>query len=634
MTNVVLFTPKSELDKKQNLQDFLNFAKQLPPLSQEMDYDSNYWKGIVNFTKLGVNARDKNPENLLHPSIIPFAKAYVIYCKSVEKTKNTHQLKAIRVIEKAILQRHPDIDVTQIDSNVLDRAAQIALETYGTGSYQAGCHLEKLQTFLVNKKIVEYFSWKNPIKRPEDTIEKVGEKGKEARDKRLPDEDALLAIAEIFALGEENLSPRDIFITSTITLLLSAPARGSEPLYLKTDCLHYDKDKDGNPAVGLKWYSGKGYGYEVKWIASAMVPCTEEAVKRLKNLSSESREYAISLEKSGNPNTQRRASTTFPYIDFKRAPEITLKWSDALYVYFFDQFNLQRKTNKTRLWIPTINTLNEDLAKTKKTTKNSDDLVNVLSLFERHNYPSHYKVTSHQLRHLLSTIAKVNGMEDELHSKWAGRADAKQNRIYNHKTPEQYNQQYRQHLDKYELSSNENGFRHIQIADPNSIQELNTQASLTAHFTEFGMCVHDYIMTPCAKHRDCVNCVEQVCVKGNDEKLARLKTKLEREKALLDGDKKAVDDELIGADKHYQKRVTTIARCEELIAALTNDDIPDGSLIRLNIEDISSLDHALDINNKKRLPKIEKNRGLGVEQLKKAPRALEKLKQLRAKNNG
>jgi len=139
MTNVVLFTPKSELDKKQNLQDFLNFAKQLPPLSQEMDYDSNYWKGIVNFTKLGVNARDKNPENLLHPSIIPFAKAYVIYCKSVEKTKNTHQLKAIRVIEKAILQRHPDIDVTQIDSNVLDRAAQIALETYGTGAFPFTC---------------------------------------------------------------------------------------------------------------------------------------------------------------------------------------------------------------------------------------------------------------------------------------------------------------------------------------------------------------------------------------------------------------------------------------------------------------------------------------------------------------
>ena len=204
----------------------------------------------------------------------------------------------------------------------------------------------------------------------------------------MPDEDALLAIAEIFALGEENLSPRDIFTTSTITLLLSAPARGSEPLYLEADCLHYDKDKDGNPAVGLKWYSGKGYGYEVKWIASVMVPCTEEAVKRLKNLSSESRKYAISLENGGDLDIQQIASATFPNIAFKRTPEIKLKWSDALYAYFFDQFNLQRKTNKTRLWIPTINTLNEDLAKTKKTQKKSDDLVNVLSLFERHNYPS------------------------------------------------------------------------------------------------------------------------------------------------------------------------------------------------------------------------------------------------------
>lgn len=88
-------------------------------------------------------------------------------------------------------------------------------------------------------------------------MKKLGKKEKRLRDKRLPDEDALLAIAEIFALGEENLSPRDIFTTSTITLLLSAPARGSEPLYLEVDCLVYGTDKDGNPAVGLKWYSGK-----------------------------------------------------------------------------------------------------------------------------------------------------------------------------------------------------------------------------------------------------------------------------------------------------------------------------------------------------------------------------------------
>lgn len=130
--------------------------------------------------KVGINAKDKNPENLLHPSIIPFAKAYVIYCQSARRNKKHSSDKSHSQSKKAILQNHPDVDITQINSNILDRAAQIAQETYKTGSYQAGCHLEKLQTFLVNKKLLNIFSWKNPIKRPEDTIEKVGKKGKEA----------------------------------------------------------------------------------------------------------------------------------------------------------------------------------------------------------------------------------------------------------------------------------------------------------------------------------------------------------------------------------------------------------------------------------------------------------------------
>ncbi len=37
------------------------------------------------------------------------------------------------------------------------------------------------------------------------------------------------------------------------------------------------------------------------------------------------------------------------------------------------------------------------------------------------------------------------------------------------------------------------------------------------HATEFGYCVHDYMMSPCDKFRDCINCNEQVCVKGEEE---------------------------------------------------------------------------------------------------------------------
>jgi hypothetical protein len=77
----------------------------------------------------------------------------------------------------------------------------------------------------------------------------------------------------------------------------------------------------------------------------------------------------------------------------------------------------------------------------------------------------------------------------------------------------------------------------------------------------------------------------------------------------------------------------TIKVCSELFDRLTDDNLPDGTLIKLSSElEMSHLDKALDINNKKRLPKIEKNRKSGVQTLNRPPHALAKLKMLRGRN--
>ena len=62
---------------------------------------------------------------------------------------------------------------------------------------------------------------------------------------------------------------------------------------------------------------------------------------------------------------------------------------------------------------------------------------------------------------------------------------------------------------------------------PVTIQEFNTLDHAAVHVTEYGYCVHDYTMGPCEKFRDCVNCTEQVCIKGEDiEILDRIKKRL------------------------------------------------------------------------------------------------------------
>ncbi|MGZ0080082.1 hypothetical protein [Methylomonas sp. ZR1] len=628
MDNVLIFTPKFEKDAKQNLKDFIGFSQKLPALNDKLVYSSNYWKGAVNFTKIGVSSKNREPRNQLDESIIPFAKAYVTYSQSLKKAKAFNEMKAIRALEQVMLKTNGTVDVNSINAVTLDQAAQVIRESYeGQAIYHGGLHLEKLQDFLVSKKIVKPFTWINPLNRHPDDVDKVGEVGATHREKKLPDENALLALAEIFALGEDNLSKRDIFTSSAIAILLTAPARASELFYLKVDCLHEDVDRQGNKVLGIKWYSGKGYGYEVEWVPSSMENTVREAVRRLKNLSEPARKFAKSLEDNKASSTFSERLLNFPYVPYTTGDDVSVKWSEGLFTLHAYEFRIKGSVNTRKLWMPHIDTLNEDLEPTKKKKKDSNEPVNVKSIFQRHEYLS-YKITSHQIRHLLSTIAKVNGMDTALLTKWAGRANEKHNRVYNHTPPEHYNKQLSL-ISGSHITSHSN-LPIIEIVKPNTIQEINTSASLTLHQTEFGVCIHDYIISPCSKHRQCITCPEQVCLKGDNVKLERLKTHLEAEQSLLISDRAAMVEGTIGADRHYNKRLESIKICSELIEKLTDDTLPDGTLIKLSsASNMSHLDKALDINNKKRLPKIEKNRDTGVQTVIRGPQALNKLKMLR-----
>lgn len=714
MSELIKFKPKHEFEHKLNLADFIELCEaypHLPPAKSSQDeyhYDSAYWNGVVNFTKLGVNARKRGKEYELDDSIMPFAKAYFTYQQSHAPTKTKNESKALRVIEQALLKAHGTVDITQLKPAILDNAAQLARESYAPqAAYHCGAELEVMCRFLCEHKIVKQFTWKNPIKRGEDTVDKVGVVGKEYREKKLPSDDALEAIAEIFSLGEKSLSSRDIFTTSCIALLMAAPARGSELFYLKVDCIEVAKDAQGKEQLGLRWYSGKGFGYEVEWIPDCMWDVVQEAVRRLKKLSADAREFAKSVEKSpyflpcpsgvalnekltkeqvilalgvdvsvfeehreikGEVVVKKGLETKkgqtlsyqllkrygiqpkhyevtmtelneivhkkikengFPYIAYKTGESIKVKWSDALFSQMANAFHSVKRTSAIELWIPKIGTINEDLAATKKKTKDGNGMTNQLSLFERHNYQS-MKVLSHQLRHLLNTMAKVGGMSDTLLTRWSGRADPRQTRVYNHQSPEQLNAKVRA-IKKTHYDNTSLGITEFVVATPETLQEINADANITAHVTEFGACIHSYVLNPCEKHRDCVNCEEQVCEKGDDEKLQRLKEKLAYEEMLLIGDQKAVDDGLVNAEAFLNKRLLTIERCKGLIEKLEDDSIPDGSLIKLAIDKVSRLDKALDINGKKRLPKLdapkkEVSYSGSAEQMRTRPKALERLK--------
>lgn len=683
MDNLIYFPSDKVQSPYSEIKRFIDFVKQLSELNEDIKFDENYWKGEVNFVKTGISSKDRSPENLLHHSIIEFAKAYVKYQRIKSKLRTTDTILSIRAIEQICLDRYGEVDLTKLVIADFDLAAENTKVNYKASSaYHVGRQLKILLDFLRQLKIVALPEWKNPIKKPADKSIVLDEESEEHRASKLPDEDAIFALADIFSRKDSELSDRDIFVTSAVSLLLAAPERASELFFLKHNCIHEEevqtlsKSSLGLVAdasniekvLGIRWYAQKNYGYDIKYIPSVMIPTVKRAVERLIKMSEKPRHLAYLLEISDKfprhdlcpkvPDDQllkrsevllamgfdvsqyndsqandsgkvflnardipisnyevclndlnillrNRLPKDFPYVPFQTGNGVKVKWSEALFACFVHQFNKSKSTIFSELWMPKIGTLNEDLSPTRKKLRGKNELSNRQTIFQRWGYGDH-SITTHQFRHLLNTIANTNGMDSMLLAKWSGRADMKQNRVYDHTSVEDRN------FSLIEMQKNEVGKVNtdstftFQIATPRTLQELNTKTTLSMHTTEFGFCTHSYIDEPCLKYRNCLNCTEHVCIKGDEEKKKRLQDRLRKEKILWAKDKESVSKNVSGAAVWLETRELTIKRCEKMIALLHDPNIPDGTPLSIPpSEDVTHLDLAYQKAGRKRIPTIE-----------------------------
>lgn len=691
MDNLIYFPSDKVQSPYSEIKRFIDFVKQLSELNEDIKFDENYWKGEVNFVKTGISSKDRSPENLLHHSIIEFAKAYVKYQRIKSKLRTTDTILSIRAIEQICLDRYGEVDLTKLVIADFDLAAENTKVNYKASSaYHVGRQLKILLDFLRQLKIVALPEWKNPIKKPADKSIVLDEESEEHRASKLPDEDAIFALADIFSRKDSELSDRDIFVTSAVSLLLAAPERASELFFLKHNCIHEEevqtlsKSSLGLVAdasniekvLGIRWYAQKNYGYDIKYIPSVMIPTVKRAVERLIKMSEKPRHLAYLLEISDKfprhdlcpkvPDDQllkrsevllamgfdvsqyndsqandsgkvflnardipisnyevclndlnillrNRLPKDFPYVPFQTGNGVKVKWSEALFACFVHQFNKSKSTIFSELWMPKIGTLNEDLSPTRKKLRGKNELSNRQTIFQRWGYGDH-SITTHQFRHLLNTIANTNGMDSMLLAKWSGRADMKQNRVYDHTSVEDRN------FSLIEMQKNEVGKVNtdstftFQIATPRTLQELNTKTTLSMHTTEFGFCTHSYIDEPCLKYRNCLNCTEHVCIKGDEEKKKRLQDRLRKEKILWAKDKEAVSKNVTGATVWLGTRELTIKRCEQLIALLDDPNILDGTPLSLPpSEDVPHLDLAYQKAGRKRIPVIENTQRKKIE---------------------
>jgi hypothetical protein len=103
----------------------------------------------------------------------------------------------------------------------------------------------------------------------------------------------------------------------------------------------------------------------------------------------------------------------------------------------------------------------------------------------------------------------------------------------------------------------------------------------TAHSTDLGYCVHDYTSSPCQLHMDCIHCQDLVCVKGDAEKTALLRQRLEEARGLMEKAAAAAGEGYSGSDRWLDHHRSTVDRLSQLCAIMDDPSVPDGAVIQL-----------------------------------------------------
>ncbi len=626
------FVPKVHLKAGDNLAAFIEGCRtQLTVYGADLDFDADIWDITkaanrrassqaerITFCTLATTDKGIRSEPMADP-FKNFAKAYIRHQQGVQPTKRpTFRLAALRVLEQTLREVACDssADPTATTVDILNQAVELTRVNFKLKSaYAIGRCLELIARFLdVNHMTPAALGWRSPIKRPGDSI-RIGSAFEEQRAKKLPSAATLEALAAVFNLATE---PRDVIQASVGALLMSAPERFAELLTLPENC---EVNDDKNP-YGLRWWPGKGADPQMKWVIPSMADTAKRAVDQIRQLTTSARIVAAWYERNPGklylqPDLEHLRGrdldcsdiavllgladcrgflvkhklslhdglasfaevesailtmlpSDFPVFDRKT----NLTYSEALFVVLKGQF---RGT-------PPIGCMIERVGKGHISDGFGARVGHrCASLFERLGFRepdgSPIRVTTHQFRHMLNTMAQKGGASQFDIARWSGRKDVSQNTAYDHESAGELLARVRVMVG--DESSIFGLPAEIRVNTPATREEYALMVAPTAHTTEIGFCLHDFASSPCQLHMDCLRCEEHVCVKGNRHKTDVVRRQLAEARVLLAKAKVGMDEKEWGADHWVMAQMDTIERLEALLAILDDPKLPDGSIIRV-----------------------------------------------------
>lgn len=645
MADIIVFTPRAELDAVENLRTFVTMCRtKLTVFDADLPFGEISWdvtetvqlKGHGNKrVRIYFSTQNTVGDNVPAPMAEPFlsfAKSYVRYMQGMRPTKViAFRMAALRALEAALTAVGEVANPVKVDGGVLNRAAQSIADRFTEGSaYRIGSQLEMLAEFMSENRLTAVpVRWRNPIKRPGDT-NRVGKEFDERRAEKMPSAAALEALPKVFHIATD---PPDVMYSSIAAILCSAPDRINEVLLLPDDCEVSGRTSDEREAYGLRWWPAKGAAPMVKWIISAMAPVVAEAVGKIRRLTNEGRDVArwyqvhpdqiylpahlehlrgqelLSMPElrevlwvdSVNRNTPRQWCNSCSVPLLKQNRKLFVRFADverAVLAMLPRGFPILHPETGLKYGDALAVTRRNELHLTKETFRciiepNTINQVNsglgariehgFGSIFDRFGFTEDDGSPIRMNTHQFRHYLNTLAQAGGM-----SQLDiAKWSGRIDIRQNEDYNQvTAAQMVAKIRESIGDEAQMFGPLAAlpkniPISRDEFARLKIPTAHTTDFGFCIHDYTMTPCEQYADCINCNEHVCVKGDEHKAGMVNRRLEEARALLARADAAKADGYFGADRWMDHHKSTVERLTQLCEILDNPSVPVGSVIQL-----------------------------------------------------
>ncbi len=392
--------------------------------------------------------------------------------------------------------------------------------------------------------------------------------GQEARRDRLPTEAVLNGLADIYR--EYAVEPRDKLRAAALAILVVTGFRIGELLTLPLDC-EVRETSGGQPRYGLRYLREKSRGgrrlLAVRWLTPIGAALAQEAIESIRKITHAARQRAQVLERSphrvplpgfhwGARMTQGEVARVLgcnhlSVFTIAREKLIRHRDSNGIYYRAFEVEAYLRNLRVKQLWTVdrrdgTRQKLSESLFIAFRnffhTTRSACPLLvepvllsqiadfvtcraNAKSAFERFEIRepdgAFCRMTTHQLRHWLNHIADKGGLPVELQTRWLGRENARDTEAYRHATVSERLEWVKAGMREGTLSGVKTD---VYFELPLSQREAFLEGELQAvHFTAFGICLHDFAVTPCPFHLNCVRgCPDYLRTRGNQKERQHL----------------------------------------------------------------------------------------------------------------